>query len=179
MNRFKFTALTALTLLCCACASDSKSPIEPEKKIVKDDPTNEALIESLRRTLEKSGAPLATSYKFVRIDLNNDGRRDALMMLKTPYGYWCEVNGCTMMIFKANAKDFTLINKTAPIREPVYVSNYRTNGWKNLIVRVSGRADKAKNVSMQFDGRAYPKDPSRLRPFRGDATAGSIRVLYQ
>ncbi len=79
-----------------------------------------------------------------------------------PYGYWCGVHGCAMAIFRANRAGFSFMNAVQPVRSPVYVSTLESRGWRNLIVRVSGRNTRAKNVMLEFDGRAYPADPSRL-----------------
>jgi len=42
----------------------------------------------------------------------------------------------------------------------MYVSDLKTQGWRNLIVRVSGQAyADAKDVALQFDGTQYPRNP--------------------
>jgi len=131
--------------------------------------------------LKKSGAPISSTYNFVRFDLNGDKRRDALIMIKSPYGYWCGKHGCVMMIMKAHDNGFTLVNSIQPVREPIYISKAKLNGWHNIIVRVSGRLNgETKDVALSFDGRSYPKDPSRLTeyPLNPAIHPDFIRVLY-
>ncbi|HOO82720.1 MAG TPA: hypothetical protein PK513_09470 [Alphaproteobacteria bacterium] len=142
------------------------------------DPDDAILRESVSYFLENSEAPSASTYDFERIDLNEDGRRDALILFKTPYGYWCGTHGCTMLILRAHNNHFSLVNDIQPIREPVYISPAKSHGWKNLLVRVSGRWDKAKNVVMAYNGEKYPNDPSNLPPFDQYNDDEYVRALY-
>ena len=126
------------------------------------DPDNSAMVKAIQQFVAQQGAPAATSYNFSRIDLNGDGRREALVILKTPYGYWCGDYGCTMLVLKAHDEHFTLAGSIRPVRGPLYISDTQTRGWQDLIIRVSGRQDRAKDVLLRFDGRAYPNDPPAL-----------------
>ena len=141
------------------------------------DPDDKVLSTAVREFLETTEGPVASRYEFARIDLNGDSRRDALVLFQTPYGYWCGIHGCTMLVLKAHDDKFTLVNDIQPIREPVYVSNLKSNGWRNLAVRISGRAEEAKDVAMLYDGRQYPSDPSQLPPYHNNGDSYT-RVLY-
>ena len=154
-------ALLPLGLYGCGTSSDTQ-PLTPLPHTKVDDPTDEALKEALHKFLSTSEAPVASTYKYVRFDLNGDHRRDALVLFKTPYGYWCGINGCTMLVLKAHDKHFTLVNAIQPVREPVYIGMMKTKGWNDILVRVSGRAAKAKDVTIKFDGNTYHSDPSKL-----------------
>ncbi len=158
----------AFPLLLGACEAhniSNTSPITPLLPQIKE-PDNLQLKSDIRVLLADQGAPAASRYNIERVDLNNDKRRDAIVIFKTPYGYWCGTHGCTMMIFKANKNDFTLVNSVQPVREPVYIDTKTTNGWKNIITRVSGRWAKAKNVTLMFDGQSYPLMPDQLNPHK-------------
>lgn len=156
----------ALALLLTSCSSTTPTdggniPLTPlpQEPI---DPSDQILKQAVRDFLGSTEAPGASSYEFSRIDLNSDGRRDALVLFKTPYGYWCGTHGCTMLVFRAHNDHFTLLNAIQPFREPLYISDQTSNGWKDLVVRISGRWDKAKNVTLRFDGKQYPSNPSKL-----------------
>ena len=165
-----------------ACSSTQTQ--EPQIDLTKgefNDPDNEALRAAMLNFLKQTGAPVSSTYNFVRYDLNGDKRRDAIIMIKSPYGYWCGTHGCVMLIMKAHNKGFSLVNSIQPVREPVYISRTRINGWNNLIARVSGRkSNKAKDVALIFDGTSYPKDPSKLSeyPLNPANHPDFIRVLY-
>jgi hypothetical protein len=145
------------------------------------DPSNEALKTAMLDFLKKNNAPISSTYNFVRFDLNGDKRRDALVMIKSPYGYWCGTHGCIMLIMKAHDTGFTLVNSIQPVREPIYISRAKINGWNNIIVRVSGRLNgETKDVALRFDGAHYPKDPTKLGeyPLSPNNHPDFIRVLY-
>ncbi len=143
------------------------------------DPDDKVLIKAISQFLETTKAPAASTYNFVRTDLNEDGRRDALVLFKTPFGYWCGTHGCTMLVLRAHNDYFSLVNAIQPVREPVYISTVKSHGWKNLIVRVSGRWDKAKDVVMVHNGQKYPDNPSNLPPFNKNNGSDYLRVLYE
>ena len=144
-------------------------PVDPSDSIARD---------AVALFLKETGSPAYSSYDIRRIDLDADGRRDALVLLKSPYGYWCGAHGCAMLVLKASNDSFTLVNAIQPIREPLYIGQAQTNGWKDLIVRVSGRWDKAKDVAMKFDGSTYPSNPSNLPPTIRMASSDDIRFFY-
>ena len=142
-----------------------KAPLTPLPELV--DPNDFQLQQSVLATLKTMGAPMHSNYDYRRIDLNDDGRRDALVLFKTPYGFWCDKHGCTMLVMEAHNDKFTLVNSIQPVRPPIYSTANQTNGWKDIIIRVSGRWKSAKNVSAKYDGREYPLDPSRIEPAAG------------
>lgn len=174
----KLLIACVLPLLITACSSDESGPtLTPLPKVSAKDPSDAVLIDALRKFITQGGAPQATGYQYIRYDLNNDGLRDGLMILKTPYGYWCGTHGCTMLVFKAHEDRFTLVNSVQPVRAPVYISTLQNNGWKDLVVRVSGRSTKAKHVALKFDGSKYPTDPSPLPPFPKKNLNGFTRAF--
>lgn len=179
ISTFLLAALTLLTLSNCTASNHEKrnASLAPMDGIPID-PSDAVLAQAVEAFLRKNGAPAASRYELGRYDLNADGRRDALVLFKTPYGYWCDMNGCTMLIFKAHDDHFTLVNAIQPIREPVYISEMETNRWKNLFVRVSGRWDRAKDVAMQFNGQSYPSNPSNLPPYPYDIQNAPIRFFH-
>lgn len=130
-----------------------------------NDPGDMVLMDSVKGFLKETNAPLYSEFEFTRTDLDADGRRDALVLLKNPYGFWCGGHGCTMLVMKANNDSFTLVNSVQPIRTPVKITTQKTNGWNTMIARVSGRTDDPKNVALMFDGHNYPEDPSTLPAF--------------
>ncbi|MFP4313214.1 MAG: hypothetical protein ACLFR0_02695 [Alphaproteobacteria bacterium] len=174
-----------LPLLCLiilgACTSKepppvTKAPLTPLPPPVID-PSDFVLKESLLDILKETGGPLNSGYISRRADLNNDGRRDALVLFKTPYGFWCGTHGCTMLVMQAHNDVFTLHSAIQTVRPPVYISDYESNGWKNIIMRVSGRSTKAKNVSLQFDGESYPSYPDVIPRISADEFLSAKEIM--
>ncbi len=125
------------------------------------DPGNGVLMDSVTAYLAITGAPLNSRYEFTRVDLNGDGRREGLVMMKSPHQHWCNSNGCRMIVFQAHNDGFTLLSEISPVRGPLTVSNQTTNGWRDLLMSVSGRDYvQTKKVALRFDGRTYPAHPA-------------------
>ncbi len=180
MHLFKIIALLLITTaMLSACSSGDRKSSDPLTPLdfTFSDPNDAALTQAIAEFVQTTDSPAATGYDYVRYDLNDDGRRDALVYLKSPYGYWCGTHGCALLIFKAHDKHFTLINAIQPLRAPVYISALKSKGWKNLVVRVSGRSNKAKDVAMLFNGQQYPTNPSKLPPFPKKNYNGYTRIF--
>lgn len=173
----KILALGALLLLtACGSTSDLGSPGATSAL---QEPTDAQLRAEVQEFLAGTGAPPSSLYDLSRIDLNGDQRRDALVLFKNPYGYWCDTHGCTMLVFRASGSDsFELVNSIQPVRAPVSVSPLKINGWNNIIVHVSGRWTKTKDVAVMFDGQKYQSNPDKLPTYvRYDGEADR-RVFY-
>lgn len=92
----------------------------------------------------------------MRIDLDGDGRNDGLALMRTPYLSWCNDEGCHMVVLHAEEDGFTLAGDIAPVRGPVIVSEGRTNGWRDIVMRVQGHLEAdAQNIALRFDGKSY------------------------
>lgn len=142
------------------------------------DPDDSVMRGSVNAFLQESGAPVSSMYEYSRIDLDRDGRRDALVLFKNPYGYWCDTHGCTMLVLRAGNDKFELVNAIQPIRAPLYVSDSESNGWKDIIVRVTGRWDQSKDVAMTFNGAQYADNPALEPALMRLASNTGQRVFY-
>jgi len=137
-------------------------PLTPlPHELIPQDPEDHVLNAAIRDYMDAANGPTSTQYDFTRVDLDGDSRRDALVMMKGPHHYWCGMDGCSLVVFKAANDHFTLVSEIFPVRGPLYVSDrISEEGWKNLIIRVSGQSyAKAKDVSLEFDGQTYPRNP--------------------
>lgn len=136
-----------------------------------------------------SKAVAATSYRSHLADLNGDGRQDALVLMLGRA--WGGTGGQTMFIFKGGAEGFQFVSRmtcvSLPMPGSVCVTNERSEGWRDLAIRVSGGGAKAKFVRMCFDGQRYPLNPTVLAPMEdwphgefvltsGDATAKALKA---
>lgn len=158
-----------ITLL-CLCLNACGSKQEPKPKTLPlvpldgliIDPHDDVLKARLVQFLSENKAPTHSTYDYYRIDLDNDKRRDALVLFKSPFGYWCRDHGCALAVFKAQNANFELVNIIEPIRAPLYVHNNTHNGWKEIISRVSGRWTKSRTISLKYDGQQYPNNPEEI-----------------
>lgn len=133
--------------------------IEQEQRVNLD---NRHVTAAVNDYLKHRQGPLFSQYNFMRTDLDQDGWQDALIYLTAPYGQWCNKNGCTVLVLHAQKDGFTITGEIYPIRPPFYISDTFSNGWRNIIVHVSGRTEKAKDIILRFDGTKYPRNPENI-----------------
>lgn len=152
------------------------TPLLPDAVI---DPPDASLRPAMDNFLKSTNAPAFSRYSFRRHDLNGDGRREALVILTNPYGYWCGLYGCTLLVMEANNDGFTLSSTIQTVREPIYISDIKTNGWNDIIVRVSGRWSETKDVALQFNGAAYPPNPSELPSYLQLASSQGTKLFNE
>jgi len=118
----------------------------------------EELHAAMNNYLKSSGAPLNSQYEFTFVDLDENGRRDALVLMKLPYTYWCGWAGCPLLVFRADAARFSFISRTENVRGPVFIAHSMTNNMRDIILRTSGTNTPDRNVVLNFDGTAYTKN---------------------
>ena len=171
--------LTCLLLAACGSSRDImvEGPLVPMPGDPID-PTDEIARQSVTAFLKETGAPAFSSYQIARHDLNGDRRREALVLFNNPYGYWCDMHGCTMLVFEAHDDSFTLVNAIQPVREPLHISSTENAGWSDLIVHLSGRWDETRDVALQFDGTKYPGNPTALPPYTRLAMNDAVRIFH-
>lgn len=153
----------SFTLAACAgnpekvAVAEPAAPAGPPPVI---DPSNGLFMGAIEDYLAATGAPANSQYEFTRIDLDKDDRRDGIVIMKSPHRYWCNMEGCKMVVFKAANDSFGLVSEIAPVRGPLVVSASETNGWRDLLLRISGRSyEPTRNVILRYDGKSYPAVP--------------------
>ncbi len=122
------------------------------------DPALEAAIlaasPDLRRALGSAAGGMGRiNYVHARTDLDGDGRQDVLVYLMGPYV--CGTGGCTLEVFRQEARGYRLITSFPTSRLPVIVPEARRNRWRDLWRLQSGGGAPATWVREVFDGRGY------------------------
>ncbi len=113
MIRF-FIFLLILCLPACGGGQKSISSKHTMHETVIN-PTDAMLHASLQNFFKSHNHPTFTQYQYVRYDLNEDGRDDALVYFNQPYNYWCVRYGCRFGVFQAHNTGFTEISIIDPI----------------------------------------------------------------
>ncbi len=174
------TALAVLALpSLAACGSSGKEELAfTPQNAAPADPADEILHASIQAYLDASKGPKNSQYQYTRIDLNNGGLREGLVLFNLPHSYWCGWSGCTMAVFEAGDNQFRLVSETSRIRGPLVVGQTKTNGWEDIGVRLSGMDSSDRNVLLKFDGRRYPENPLNEDALPYDLAAlGGTRVF--
>ena len=158
----KYLVFSLLILLGACGGAPKNAPVTTQPY------SDAALRETMTAYFASGRHPAASRYLHHRTDLNGDGINDAIVLMRGPYGHWCSVEGCTMFIAQAKPSGgFEVISQTNPVRGPVCVLGTQVNGWRNLIVRVAGRAAAPKVIMLQNKGNGYPANPHDLTPILG------------
>jgi hypothetical protein len=156
-------ATIALLPLLAACGSTEEVPVAysaPTENFAPVDPSDTQLISAIQSHLASQKGPLHSQYEYVRADLNGDGLREGIVMFNLPHSYWCGWSGCTMAVFEAGNNSFTRVSETSRIRGPIVIGQSKTNGWDDIIVRLSGSTvNSDKSIALRHDGSAYPQSP--------------------
>lgn len=104
---------------------------------------------ALRARLKIAPGNSVPEHKSAFVDLNDDGKLDAVVFLTDPDS--CGSGGCTLEIFKGTSSGLKGVSGTTLVREPIYMSPRKVKGWHVLVVesRYVGMA------TVRFDGRRY------------------------
>lgn len=165
----KTLAAVALILLAAPplCAQRGSKPFITEE--VRPEAARDAELEAAIKDPDGDGQPdnydpegaLWTHYYYNRVDLNGDGRPEVLVYLFGPY--MCGSGGCNLLVFRREGDAYKLVSDISLARNPVVVSEQRTNGWNDLIFPVSGGGVRAHHVVLRFNGKSYP-DNATVEP---------------
>ena len=130
------------------------------------------LVAAIQRYVEKKGEHDTPLFQHAFIDLNGDGRADAIVLLSGPT--WCGSGGCTMLIFRGTKTGFSFVSGSTVTSEPIRVSREKAAGWRTLIVHSKGKGD----VQMHFDGTRYPLNPS-VQPTATPAQLSGAQIVMK
>lgn len=173
MHRFGF--LIVIVLLSACGGTANKTGMTPLPSL---DPNDEVLFEEVTNFVSQKGAPPNSVYDHVRVDLNGDGLRDALVLFKLPHTYWCGWDGCGLAVFKASPNKFSFMSQINGVRGPLYVSRTGNDGWRDIILRLSGTNMRDKNILMAYNGASYPSTPL-LAPTYYRPIDNSYKVFFK
>lgn len=94
-------------------------------------------------------------FRYIRydIDLNNDGEDEVFIYLKD--WYFCTVKGCKALVLKKDNNSYKVIGSFENLIYPIIVSNTETNGYKELILYISGMGIENGYRKAKFDNGKY------------------------
>jgi len=124
---------------------------------------------------KRINAPAFSQYDFVRRDLNGDHLKEALIYVTTPYGRWCGVHGCNLVILQAHINGFSLMGSFENIRPPFYISKETSQGWHDIAIEENGNLHKkAKTYILRFNGNNYSRPPKQPYVFSRKLIKASV-----
>lgn len=115
--------------------------------------------------------------------LGAPGTRHALVLLVGPE--WSGTGGATALLFegkenpKGERQTFTyrLLAKMSPINAPFLLGPGTSHGLKNITTLVSGGGARAHYVTLKFDGKTYPTNPTVAESTPAGTTLSGTALL--
>lgn len=155
-------AITA-ALAICACSPSSGSS---QKEAAAADPADLAAAQGPGLIYPAIESWLAERFQGIGelpyavkgIDLNGDGRLEAVIYLNGPVT--CGSGGCSAYVLTPEGPGYRAVMDASVTRAPITVLDTSTNGWRDLTVDVGGGGGPSGHVKMTFDGSSYPSNPT-------------------
>jgi hypothetical protein len=98
-----------------------------------------------------------TQYFYNRVDLNGDGEPEVLAYLRGPLT--CSSNGCLLLVLEKGENRYAVVSRIYMAWSPVVVTENRSNGWSDLVLRAEASGGGAGRYSrIAFDGKSYKQD---------------------
>ena len=99
-----------------------------------------------------------TRYIASQSDLNGDGKPEFVVHVIGPAA--CGTGGCTTLVFMPEGDGFRRVSTITVSSPPVRISSQSSNGWRDLIVHVSGGGAADGDVQLKYAGQGYPENPT-------------------
>ncbi len=90
--------------------------------------------------------PADSKFTAVKYDLNDDGYKDALVLLN-----WCNKQGCVALIFSGGPDGYSFLSRTEQVKTPIQLAQEQHYDWQNLQANT-----QVGWVELLYDGVSYP-----------------------
>ena len=154
-----------------AAAAPAEHPAPPPKAVPRSEPAAAVPTRPVPRGAtvdlaitqflahEKAAGPDAR-HVVERIDLNGDGRDDALVLLQSRR--YCNARGCTLLVFERVGDAYQLHSRLLLGRTPLIAAESHTGGWRDLVAPMTSASAGMRLMVVKHTGRGYPDDPAQL-----------------
>ncbi|RZI99822.1 MAG: hypothetical protein EON90_09875 [Brevundimonas sp.] len=102
------------------------------------------------------------TYALARIDLNSDGRREAVAYL-VDQGF-CGTGGCTMVVLTPSGSTDRRIGNTPTTRLPIRLLRSSHNGWRDIQTDVRGYGVANEQAIVSYNGHRYLRQDDQPPP---------------
>lgn len=98
-------------------------------------------------------------YFAAPVDLDGDRIPEWIVHVAGPSV--CGTGGCDTMVFKDGENELELITRIPLTRPPIVVADTETDGWRDLMVHVSGGGIlPGQDARLRYDGATYAVNPT-------------------
>jgi len=147
----------------------SVKPINSETK------RDTKLEEAIRKEFDLNQDVGNVRYYYNKVDLNEDGIPEVFVYLVGPFV--CGTGGCSGVIFKQENGEYNVLSRFSLVNNPVIISNNKTNGYKDIIMYISGGGIKSFFSRIKYDGKTYPINPSTQPKVESGTKVDGIAII--
>lgn len=120
-----------------------------------------------------------TGYRATLVDLNGDGRREAVVLMNGPG--WCGSGGCSLWVLTPRGRSWRMVTQATIMNPPIRVLPSRSHGWSELSAMVDDGAGPDYEVRLSVNGRLNPTITRLPEPTNGRvilSDADPVRALF-
>ena len=162
----KFWMMTGILFFGCLLATNV-NPVQaerPETHLSKvtyqksETKKDEAIEKTFAKEFGLKKGSDSVSYFYNKIDLNDDQIPETFVYLVGPTV--CGTGGCSGLLLEEKDGDYIVKSRFSLVRIPVIIQNETTNGWKDIVMYVTGGGIEPGYHQLKFNGESYPSNPS-------------------
>lgn len=132
----------------------------------------------LERAIEKEYSLIPSydklNYLYNRVKISEVNNNQIIAYLEGPK--FCSENGGTLLVLDEKNNNYYINSKIKNIIPPIIVSNKRTNGYNNLIVKTMNDEKEEFRV-LKYNGNSYPIDPLKEEKLKKGIKITGIAVI--
>lgn len=91
-----------------------------------------------------------TRYRWLKYDLNHDGRDELLAMMN-----WCDSTGCTLLVFEQQQGQWRFNSRVASMTAPLQLGTHSTYNWQDIIVNPEQTQGNKQQHRLSYSGVSY------------------------
>lgn len=120
-----------------------------------------------------------TRFRATLIDLNGDGRREAVVLMDGPD--WCGSGGCSLWVLTPRGRSWRMVTQATIMNPPIRVLPSRSHGWSELSAMVDDVDGPHYEARLSVNGRLNPTITRLTEPSNGRVIlsgADPVRALF-
>ena len=114
-------------------------------------------------------------YYYNKVDLNDDGINEVFAYPVGPPV--CGTGGCSAAIFKRENGEYKLLSRFSLVNNPIIISNNKTNGYRDIIMYVTGGGIESFFAELKYNGTSYPGNPSVQPEVKPGTKVSGIAII--
>ena len=145
-----------------------------EARVSLDGQFRASVLQDIRNAYNGQPNQRLLRYSIALVDLNGDGRNEALV-----YVWPCGTGGCGLNVYRNQSGQAELVSEMSIGWAPIRLLPRRSHGWLDIgLVQHGGGILKPYEARLRFDGKRYPYNPT-VRPAIAQSLGSPGRVVIK